>query len=589
MNEENTHHLLRFSLSLINPLKWQIIAILIIIAYQAFFWVYNPYVLKQIIDILSNPSTIRADVWQHIEVPLTYYLLSWFIVIAAYRAKEAIERSLYPAYKQAILEKMFTHSITQSTQFFQNTASGKVSNRILEMSNGLLEILSITLELIFNLSLILISISFLYFIHPSIITILITWLIVFIGITAILSKKVLKQSHAFAEEKTNLVGHLVDTISNVSIIRAFSQRPYEAKKFNQIATTTTQHDRKLRAAILNMRIFWEITIFAALCVFMVTLVRLYQNNFATVGDFAFVTSTFIGVIHNIWHLMNQYVKYSEQLGKCRQSIGIMTPVTIKDRPNSIDVSQASGAISFEKVSFSHIDSHPLFSNKSIHIPAKQKIGLVGTSGSGKTTFINLLMRFYNIQSGAIKFDEHNITDIKLDSLRKMISLIPQDPSLLNRTILENIQYGCDNTSQQEVIQASKLAHCHEFISNLPDGYDTIVGEKGAKLSGGQRQRIAIARAFLRKAPILVLDEATSALDSVTETLIQDSLKSLFEDRTTLIIAHRLSTLSMMDRILVFENGQIIEDGSHLELISHGGQYSKMWAMQSGGFIYDETE
>jgi ATP-binding cassette subfamily B protein len=589
MNEANTNHLLRFSLSLLKPLKWQMIAILAIIGYQAFFWVYNPYVLKQIIDTLSDSSTVRADIWQHIEAPLAHYLLSWLIVIAAYRAKEVIERSLYPAYKQVIMESMFTHSIDQSTQFFQNTASGKVSNRILEMSNGLLEILSITFDLIFNLSLILISISFLYFVHPSIIIILITWLFVFIGITAIFSKKVLKHSHAFAEEKTNLVGHLVDTISNVSIIRAFSQRPYETERFHQIAASTTKFDRKLRASILHMRLFWELTIFTALCVFMFTLVRLYQDNFATVGDFAFVTSTFIGVIHNIWHLMNQYVKYSEQLGKCRQSIGIMTPVTIKDQPNSQDISYTSGAISFEKVSFSHIDSHPLFSNKSIHIPAKQKIGLVGTSGSGKTTFINLLMRFYNIHSGAIKLDEHNITNIKLDSLRKMISLIPQDPSLLNRTILENIQYGCENTSTQDVIEAAKLAHCHEFITKLPDSYNTIVGEKGAKLSGGQRQRIAIARAFLRKAPILVLDEATSALDSVTETLIQDSLQSLFEDRTTLIIAHRLSTLSMMDRILVFENGQIIEDGSHLELISHGGQYSKMWAMQSGGFIYDEPE
>ncbi|MDC3181231.1 ABC transporter ATP-binding protein/permease [Gammaproteobacteria bacterium] len=589
MNNLKTPSLLNFSLKHLKPLKLYISAILLIIAYQSFFWVYNPYILKQVIDILSDPNTVRSDIWQQLHTPIIIYLLTWFVAIVGYRLKEMLERYIYPDYKQMLLQSMFSHAISHTTQFYQNTASGKVSNRILEMSNGLLEILSISFELIFNLALIAISISFLYLVHPSIITILIIWLLVFTLTTAYFSSKVLEHSHAFSEEKTNLVGYLVDTISNVSIIRAFSQHSYEKQRFKAVTENTTIFDRKLRASILTMRVFWEFSIFSALCIFMITLVNLYQANLATVGDFSFVTSTFIGVIHNIWHLMNQYVKYSEQIGKCRQSIGVMVPTAIQDKISSQAVESITGSISFEKVNFSHLDSPPLFSNKSLHIPAKQKVGLVGLSGSGKTTFINLLLRFYDIHSGMIKLDDHSIDEIKLSSLRKMISLIPQDPSLLNRSVLDNIRYGSEDAPDTEVIQAAKLAHCHEFIEQLPDQYDTIVGEKGAKLSGGQRQRIAIARAFLRQSPILILDEATSALDSVTEGLIQDSLHSLFEEKTTLIIAHRLSTLSMMDRILVFDGGQIIEDGTHLELISHGGQYSKMWAMQSGGFIFDDTD
>jgi ATP-binding cassette subfamily B protein len=336
-----------------------------------------------------------------------------------------------------------------------------------------------------------------------------------------------------------------------------------------------------------MRALWEVTIFAALSGFIYILITLYTQNLATIGDFAFVSSTFIGVIHNIWHLMDQYVRFSEMHGKCIQALDIMSLHEIEDAANAADVLQFNGAITFKNVTFSHTDGEALFSNKSIEIPAKQKVGLVGFSGSGKSTFINLILRLYEIDRGEIMIDQHHIHDVKLASLRAAVSLIPQDPSLLNRSIKENIQYGCFSASDEQIIEASKLAHAHSFISDLPQGYDTVVGEKGAKLSGGQKQRIAIARAILKQAPILILDEATSALDSVTENFIQDSLNLLFKNRTTLVIAHRLSTLSMMDRILVFDKGEIVEDGNHIELLSLGGQYAKMWALQSGGFIQDQ--
>ncbi len=208
------------------------------------------------------------------------------------------------------------------------------------------------------------------------------------------------------------------------------------------------------------------------------------------------------------------------------------------------------------------------------------------SGGGKSTFVNLILRLYDVTDGAIFIDGNNIRDITLNSLHKSIAMIPQDPSLFCRSLMENIRYGCIDASDMEVIQAAKLAHAHDFIIKLPQSYDSLVGERGVKLSGGQRQRIAIARAILKNAPILILDEATSQLDSVTESLIQDSLYNLMQNKTTIVIAHRLSTLLHMDRILVFDHGRIVEDGSHEELLLKNGLYKSLWDAQVGGFLSD---
>jgi len=216
----------------------------------------------------------------------------------------------------------------------------------------------------------------------------------------------------------------------------------------------------------------------------------------------------------------------------------------------------------------------------------EKVGLVGYTGAGKSTFINLILRFFPVQKGAIRIDGQNIANAKLESLRRHIALIPQDPVLFHRTLKENIAYGRLEANEAEIFEAARLAHCDEFIRRLPNGYETVVGERGAKLSGGERQRIAIARAILANAPILILDEATSSLDSVTERYIQDSLSRIMEGRTTIAIAHRLSTLARMDRILVFDYGKIVEEGTHDELLRLEGRYAKMWRMQAGGFLPD---
>lgn len=259
-----------------------------------------------------------------------------------------------------------------------------------------------------------------------------------------------------------------------------------------------------------------------------------------------------------------------------------------DKPTAKPIVITNGRIQFEQVLFEYKKNRPIFENLNLTIPAGQKVGLVGFSGSGKTTFVNLLLRFYDIQSGHINIDNQDIAKVTQDSLRSQIAMIPQDSSLFHRTLMDNIRYGRLDASDEEVLQASKLAHCHEFIMQLDQEYEALVGERGIKLSGGQRQRIAIARAVLKNAPILILDEATSSLDSVTEKLIQDSLKKLMQNRTTIVVAHRLSTLSDMDRVLVFHHGKIIEDGTKENLLQANGHFATLWAMQTDGFLPEQS-
>jgi len=248
-----------------------------------------------------------------------------------------------------------------------------------------------------------------------------------------------------------------------------------------------------------------------------------------------------------------------------------------------------GTIEFENVSFRYHKGRDIFLDKSLTIKGGEKVGLVGFSGSGKTTFVNLILRFFDVDEGRILIDGQNIADATQDSLRAQIAMIPQDTSLFHRTLMENIRYGKLDATDEEVIDASKRGHCHEFIMQLEEGYESLVGERGIKLSGGQRQRITVARAILKNAPILILDEATSALDSITEKYIKESLADLMRGRTTIVIAHRLSTLADMDRILVFKDGHVIEDGNHSALITLDGHYAKLWNMQAGGFLPEEEE
>lgn len=274
-------------------------------------------------------------------------------------------------------------------------------------------------------------------------------------------------------------------------------------------------------------------------------------------------------------------------GNLEQSLKIiLSPIKVNDCENATELQVKNGEIIFNDVSFGYGEK-PLFKNQNVTINPFEKVGLVGYSGSGKTTFVNLILRIYDLNSGTITIDGQNIKNVTQDSIRKNIALIPQDATLFHRTLMENIKYGKPEATESEIFEAAKKAFAHDFILSLEKKYDSMVGERGIKLSGGQRQRIAIARAFLKNSPILILDEATSQLDSVTENVIQKSLTELMKNKTTVVIAHRLSTLLQMDRILVFDKGTIVQDGTHADLLSKPGLYKNLWNAQVGGFLPDK--
>jgi len=320
-----------------------------------------------------------------------------------------------------------------------------------------------------------------------------------------------------------------------------------------------------------------------------TLVHGWTQGWVSIGDFTLVIMLSFGLLGMIWWMSFQLRVFFKEIGTIKSALMLIAKEhDIQNAPDAKGLVVTKGSIQFDDVNFYYKRNNVLFDQFSVTIHPGEKIGLIGFSGAGKSTFVNLIMRFYDVSRGSIKIDGQNIKSVTQNSLHENIAMIPQDPSLFHRSLMENIRYGHINASDDEVIQAAKLAHCHDFIMTLDQGYDSLVGDRGIKLSGGQRQRIAIARAILKNALILILDEATSSLDSVTEKLIQTSLKQLMAGKTTIVIAHRLSTLAEMDRLLVFKDGEIVEDGDHQALLKQNGHFAKMWRMQAGGFLPEQV-
>jgi len=536
--------------------------------------------LKMIIDTLVNYQGDPALIWAVITPQLKLYLGAWLAAMISFRALDAIERSIYPEIRHDIMNTMLNHIFHHSHGYFQDNFSGSISNRIVDMQSGVVSIIRKVDEAIFNIIFVSFGFTLLFTTNALIAYVFLAWLLFFTVISTFFLKNVTNLATEFSRSKTALVGYFVDVLSNINIVRFFSGQEHEAKKADKKIHTTVLRDKAMRKNIIIMRTFWDTGMYGAIVTILYLMVYLYSQNLVSVGDFAFVISLSMGIFHSIWHLTSQYAEFSEELGKCYQALEIIEkPHDILDADNAVTLKDVQGSIEFKNVTFQY-DHKALFRNMNLQIKPQEKVGLVGFSGSGKSTFVNLIMRLFDIQDGQICIDGHPVSQISQRSLRKNIAIIPQDPSLFHRTIKENIAYGNPNATDEDIIRAAKFAHCDEFIEGLERKYNTLGGERGVKLSGGQRQRVSIARAFLENAPILILDEATSALDSVTEEYIQESLFHLMQNKTTIVIAHRLSTLSQMDRILVFDKGSIIEEGTHASLIKANGHYAKMWAIQA---------
>jgi ATP-binding cassette subfamily B protein len=575
----------QFARELLRPYRGYLVAFMMIGLCWALVNTALPYVLKMIIDHVVSFQRDKTFVFASIQNDIVVYVLLWMLLCFNMRLLDWTKLKLFPSLREDSMNKMFDYLGQHSYHYFQNNFAGSLINKVLDMQGGMVDILTILDDVYAQCLGLIVAAVTLFFVHPVFVFILMAWVSVFLIIALVFVKPIAGLSHAFAQARSSVVGKMVDSISNIVNVRLFARHAYENEGIRRVVADAVAKDRNMQKSIICMRLFWDASIIILLASNLWMLGSMYSQNLITVGDFSFVMSISISILWNLWFVAGQFVAFSEQVGKCNQALSIMhVPHDIVDAASAKSLHIHHGMIEFRDVSFSYPKCAPLFEHKNVCIQAGEKVGLVGFSGSGKSTFVNLMLRLFEVDAGAIYLDDQSIAEVTQQSLRENIALIPQDVSLFHRSLMDNIRYGNVDATDDEVIEASKKAHCHEFIAALPEGYESLVGERGVKLSGGQRQRIAIARAMLKNAPILILDEATSALDSVTEKYIQDALHALMKGKTTIVIAHRLSTLAEMDRILVFERGHIIESGMHHDLIQQKGHYATMWHMQAGGFL-----
>lgn len=410
-------------------------------------------------------------------------------------------------------------------------------------------------------------------------------------VLTILSVRSLKQRAPYRNERkkrtSKLTGIIADIMGNQLLTKVFAREIYEEQ---QVLREREQIERVAYKEIRFMKrdvMYRQIAVYAFQFVTLFVIVWLASRGAISVAALVFIVTYIMRVTDSMFSISALIRQLEQVFLDAAPMIKILDKAhDIVDRPNAKKLVVTSGAITCQDVTFSYEDAttDSVFRNLQLVIPAGQRVGLAGPSGGGKTTLTKLLLRFADIDSGTISVDDQDIRCVTQKSLREAISYVPQEPLLFHRALRENIAYGRPEASDEEIINATKQAHAWEFIAKLPDGLDTVVGERGVKLSGGQRQRIAIARAILKNAPILILDEATSALDSESEQLIQSALENLMKNRTSIVIAHRLSTIAKLDRIIVLDNGEIIEDGTHEALRHNDGMYAKLWKHQSGGFI-----
>lgn len=565
-----------------------VVAIFIALALLAGCWgPFNSMLIKLMINILSSSQLDKISL---LTLPAVLLVLN-FIVFDnfTWRSLGLINYKFLPEIKNQIINQTFQYVLNSSHQYFQQNLSGRISNQIITLADNIGRILHhISADFIRGASLLLIALISMYYVNPIFFYTLASWFLIFSLISIYLSKYLVNLSDTHTESESNISGQLVDSISNINNVRFFSRQANEIFRLDKFLILSKQKFQKKELFLIMLNSIQGLLIAIMLAFMVYFLIHLYEDQLITIGDFALILGLGMEVAHISWYTMGQIDEFNQAFGKCKQSLAaLIVPHELKDKENASNLSISKGQITFSKVKFHYKDAEPLFQNKSVTIEAGQKVGLVGYSGGGKSTFVNLILRLYDVSDGHISIDDQNIQNITQDSLRKNIAIIPQDPSLFHRTVMENIRYGRTEASDAEVIEAAKRAHAHDFIRKLPQGYESLVGERGIKLSGGQRQRIAIARAILKNAPILILDEATSQLDSVTESYIQESLWELMQNKTTIVIAHRLSTLLHMDRILVFDQGKIVEDGTHTALLHQMGLYKVLWDAQVGGFLPDK--
>ncbi len=491
-----------------------------------------------------------------------------------------------PKVRNQVSEVMTTYVHNQSMKFWTSKMSGSINSQIGYISDGVWAF-NVCTQIIGRIMIVFINGGMLFALNKYVAYLFTVAFVIRALYMWKMKKRIKKTSEDASTASSALSGKLVDSFSNYAIVKYFAG----AKKEEQALKEPRM--KKLKTQFLAayvQRLSWSLPVLLWDVLYGTTMmfcIILYQRGQMQVSDVVYTTSIYIMVMGSINAIINQIPDVITHLADAKKAYSkLVMPIAITDKPNAPDLVVKNGLIEFKHIAFGY-RNRPVLKDLFLRIKPGERVGVVGPSGAGKTTLVNLLMRFYEPKQGQILIDGQDISDVKQDSLRSQIAFIPQDPSMFNRTIGENIGYGKFGATKAEIRKAAKSASADDFIMATEKKYNSLVGDKGIKLSGGQRQRIAIARAFLKDAPILVLDEATSALDSETEVAIQESFEKLSKGRTTIAIAHRLSTLRNMDRIIVLDKGVIVEQGTHQQLLRKKGKYYQLWQMQSGGFLQEE--
>lgn len=577
---------IRFFWKFIRKQKWTFFSIFIqdcINTLDALLW---PFILRWVIDIFTKHEMNRGLAWESLQLPIIVSICLIIFIEINSRSMGFLMAKAVPKLQADIRMTMFDYVQQHSPHYFNERFAGSIANKITDMTTAVESILQqLFWPIVSSIAMAFLGGLFLWFVHPLLSGILILWIVVHLSICLMFSRTCDFYEHRHGESRSTLLGKIVDSLMNNFAVNLFYRFRFEKSALDPYQDEEERTNVCARRYVEKMRsvtsLFYTTICFLGINGFVIYLWLQYE---ITTGEVAQVFGTMWNIAAVMWAVGGALPVFFQSFGIAKQAYSVMLdPQDLGDRPDAQKLKIKTGEIVFEGVSF-HYGEKQLFTNKHAVIYGGEKVGLVGFTGAGKSTFISLILRFFPLHGGKILIDGQNIADITLESLRQQIALIPQDPMLFHRTLRENIAYGKPDASEAEIFAAAKLAHCDEFIRNIPARYEAKVGERGTKLSGGEKQRIAIARAILVDAPILLLDEATSSLDSVTEKYIQDSLSKLMQGRTTIVIAHRLSTLSHMDRILVFDKGKIVEEGAHTALIKMNGLYTKMWNMQVGGFL-----
>ena len=556
-------------------------------AAQAACSILLPYAIKQIMDAVATAQSQNISVWIQTEKALWLFVLLNLGIVLFSRASGAILVMLGPSLRRRIRRELFAYLQLHSQHYFLSNFAGSLANRISEVSMSVAHTVWTVLfdfwplVIAFGVSLIL-----LFSINSQLALALGLWVAIYVIISFLLAKRCRHYAREYAASRSLVSGKIVDSVTNIMNAKLFARRDYERAYLEGFLNLEVKSARQTFWFMERIRWFQ----FLAAMLLMVGIIgyalKIWSEQGMTVGEFAMAASLSLMLIEQARGLSRRFLEFFEYVGNINDGVSIIVaPHDLTDNNDAKALEISEGAIRFNTIDFSYTAGKLVFQNLNVSIQPGEKVGLVGFSGSGKSTLLNLMLRLFEPQAGSILIDNQDIQSVTQESLRENIAMIPQDPMLFHRTLMENIRYGRLEASDNEVISAAKKAHAHEFIIETEGGYQSLVGERGVKLSGGQRQRIALARAILKDARILLLDEATSALDSVTERHIQESLAFLMREKTVMVIAHRLSTLSHLDRILVFHNGRIVEDGNHSQLLTLvEGHYAHMWSMQAGGFL-----